>query len=279
VSKKRKILVCGSAGFLMSNFIRYILYRSQDFKIVSVDNLENPNDIKRIYFNKHHRFYIGDPSDDHFMNRIIHVEKPDVIVCGDEVLEYEKLLKTTLNLIKYRLPLIQISPIVTHGMNDIYGMYRSMENIVSNMGGTVIRLPNRFGMRQRVSVNENLGMNVAYYINCILTKKRFKVNNIRLPWVCAEDVASFLWYIIERKKRGEILYMPSLDMMSSKEIAAKIIDMYSLEPDLYDIENIDHAALHDVCKEIGWVPDSKDMESALEKTIRWFDANRWAFNE
>jgi hypothetical protein len=263
----------------MSNFIRYILYRSQDFRIVSVDNLKKPSDIKRIYFHNNHRFCIGDPSDAYFMDRIIFVEKPDIILCGDETLEYEKYLKTSLNLSRYNMPLIQISPIIVHGHNDIYNMYISTEKILTwNNNGSVVRLPHRFGMRQRFNMVDNLGINVAYYMDCILNNKQLIVNDVKLPCVYAEDVASFLWYVIENYKTGKTYYMPKLGIISSEEIAIKIVNMYNLKPN-YQVERVEQVSFGDIYKHIEWVPDSESLDSSLEKTIRWFDANRWAFNE
>ena len=77
-----KVLVLGSAGFLMSNFMRYVSYRSKDFEFVSVDKLTSPENIRFVYRNRNHQFYIGDTSDKYFMDRVIYVEKPDIIVNG-----------------------------------------------------------------------------------------------------------------------------------------------------------------------------------------------------
>ena len=72
VMVKRKLLVCGSAGFMMSNFIRYLFYMTRDtkeFDIVSVDKLINMNDCKRLYLHPSHKFYIGDIANEHFLKR------------------------------------------------------------------------------------------------------------------------------------------------------------------------------------------------------------------
>lgn len=281
MSKKTKILVCGSAEFLMSNFIRYILYRSQDFKIVSVDNLEKPSDIKRIYFHRNHRFYVGDASDSYFMDRIFYIERPNVLICGDELLNYDKLLKTVQNIIRFNIPIIMVSPSVYCGRgNDEHGIYNAVDKIITGNRGVVVKLPNRFGMRQRPSMVEKQGLNLAYIMGCILNKMHFKVNNIELPWVYAEDVSSFLWYIVENFKKGETFYMPPLGLKSGKDIVEKIIQMYKLDSVSYKIEEIPGANQeNETYHMVGWIPDSQHIEDALEKTIRWFDVNRWAFNE
>jgi len=275
---KTKILVCGSTGFLMANFIRYILYRSKDFDVTSIDNLKLIKDTKRIYFNKNHRFYVGDVSDKYFVERIIALEKPDIIVCGDEIYEYEMLLKTTLNLISFKIPIIMLLPIAPD--NDPDKMGSVIKSILTSQGHTAIEMPNRFGMRQRPLLMA-VGGNIAWLLRSYLYDKAVSVSNDPLPWVYGEDVASFIWYIIENRQAG-VVKMPPLGFASEKYITDKIESLYQKD---YLISN-------DICKEhndglivnyewskVDWKPDSKDLDSVLEKTIRWFDANRWALDE
>jgi nucleoside-diphosphate-sugar epimerase len=274
---KTKILICGSTGFLMTNFIRYVLYRSKDFDIVSVDGLENPKkDIKRIYFNKKHKFYVGDISNKDFIERIICLEKPDIIIYGDEICDYEFLLKTTLNLIGFGLPIIAILPVAPS--NDLNLFCSPIKSILIKNGHTAIEMPNKFGMRQRPSLL-GLGSNVAWIIKNYIFEKRAYVSDVKLPWVYAEDVASFMWYVIENM-RPEVIKMPPLGFMSEKEIAEKIESLYKKN---YLISvNKEHSkalVVNYEWDETNWVPDSKDLDSVLEKTIRWFDANRWALEE
>jgi len=277
VTKKKKILICGSASFIMSNFIRYILYRSQDYHIVSVDNLEKLNDIKRIYFNKNHKFYIGDAADKYFMDRIICIEKPDIILFGDEILEYEKILSTALNLIGYQIPLFYLPPAVSN--IDKHGICDSISKLIIDNGGYVIILPNRFGMRQRASLLSSSGGNIAYIIKSILNDKKVHVSNKSVPWVYAEDVASYLWYTIENREDFKSYSMPQLGKMSEMDIAQKIVNMYNIDCNINEQISSDHLILEHENYITCWEPDAKDIDSVLEKTIRWFDANRWAFNE
>lgn len=273
---KMKILVCGSTGFLMANFIRYILYRSKDFEVVSIDNLESLSDSKRIYYNKSNRFYVGDFSDKDFLKKIIHVERPNYIVCGDEIYEYDKLLHTATNLVEFGIPSIMILPVVSS--KDPDGMCIPIKKILLNNGQTALELPNRFGMRQKPSTF-GLGGNVAFIIKQYLFDKAVCVGESSGPWVYAEDVASLLWYIIENKKTG-LVQMPPLGFTSEQYIADKIEALYKKGYPIFSQQNSQHLVTDYKWSEIeGWQPDSEDLDSVLEKTIRWFDANRWAFNE
>lgn len=276
VEMKTKILVCGSTGFLMANFIRYLLYRSKDFEVVSVDNLHSLNDINRIYINKNHRFYVGDVSDKYFVERIIALEKPNVIVCGDEVYKYELLLNTVITLIEFGLPTIIVLPVAPD--NDPDKMCIPIKNILVKNGHTAIELPNRFGMRQR-PFPMNFGGNIAWLIQNYIFNKSVCVTDKLLPWVYAEDVASFVWYVIESRRSG-IIRMPPLGFASEKHIAEKIESLYQKDYLIYIREEHNNGLIvnYDSDK-LDWVPDSKDLDSVIEKTIRWFDANRWALNE
>ena len=77
------ILVTGGCGFIFSNFIRYMLNKYKDYKIINFDNLtycgrlENTENFKD---NKNYKFIKGDICDVDLVNQI--VKRVDVIVHG-----------------------------------------------------------------------------------------------------------------------------------------------------------------------------------------------------
>jgi len=77
-----KLLVTGGAGFIGSNFIRHILNKYPDYKIINLDkltyagNLENLHDIEN---NSNYGFVKGDICDEKLVNKLIS-QKPDVII-------------------------------------------------------------------------------------------------------------------------------------------------------------------------------------------------------
>lgn len=76
-----KLLVTGGAGFIGSNFVRYVLNKYSDYEVVNLDlltyagNLENLKDIEN---NPRHRFIKGDICDKELVERL--VGEVDVIV-------------------------------------------------------------------------------------------------------------------------------------------------------------------------------------------------------
>jgi len=78
-----KILVTGGAGFIGSNFIKYVLDAEPDVEIINCDlltyagNLANLEDIADSY---RYRFYKGDVADCDFLKSVFENESPDAVV-------------------------------------------------------------------------------------------------------------------------------------------------------------------------------------------------------
>lgn len=78
-----KVLVTGGCGFIFSNFIRYMLKKYKDYKIINLDaltysgRLENTLDFKD---NKNYKFIHGNICDANLVNQI--VKKVDIIIHG-----------------------------------------------------------------------------------------------------------------------------------------------------------------------------------------------------
>ncbi|MFA5048797.1 MAG: hypothetical protein WC516_07260 [Patescibacteria group bacterium] len=282
--EKKKILVCGSAGFLMSNFIRYLMYmtrETKEFEIVSVDKLKKINDYKRVYLNKDHKFYIGNIADEYFIDRLLFIENPDFIVNGcfytnQQANNFNEILTGTTNLLRAKAPLIQICGCI-EPLFDYIGFWNCISKIIENDGETVIEIPNVFGCRQRVEP----WFSVPWIQNSLLKHKTVKVRDEKFPWVFAEDVASLIWFVLDNKIKGHIK-MPVLGYLSEKEIAECIQRLYNIDFNIcVSKPSFDHDYM---VKEYNgdiinnWKPDSNNINSSLEKTIKWFDHNRWAFN-
>lgn len=78
---KRQILITGGAGFIGSNFVKHMLKRYADYRIVNLDkltycgNLENLKDIRET---KNYKFVKGDIADRKLVNRL--VKKCDTVI-------------------------------------------------------------------------------------------------------------------------------------------------------------------------------------------------------
>ena len=78
-----RILVAGGAGFIGSNFIRYILGAHDDWSVVNVDKLTyagNLANLEDVAGNPRYRFHRADICDTAAIARIFEVEKPGAVV-------------------------------------------------------------------------------------------------------------------------------------------------------------------------------------------------------
>lgn len=79
----KNILVTGGAGFIGSNFIKYILDREKDFRIVNLDKLTyagNLRNLQSVEDNPNYKFYKGDICNKELVDYIVSKEKIDTIV-------------------------------------------------------------------------------------------------------------------------------------------------------------------------------------------------------
>jgi len=78
-----KLLVTGGAGFIGSNFIRYILKEYPDWQAVNLDKLTyagNLTNLKDAEGNPHYKFVRGDIADHKLVDKLFKEEKFDAIV-------------------------------------------------------------------------------------------------------------------------------------------------------------------------------------------------------
>jgi len=79
----KNILVTGGAGFIGSNFVRYMLNKYKDYKIVNLDLLTYAGNIKSlddIKDNPNYLFVQGDIADNKLVGKIVSENKIDVII-------------------------------------------------------------------------------------------------------------------------------------------------------------------------------------------------------
>lgn len=79
---KIKVLCTGSGGGIINNLIRNSIFEKRQYDFVSIDKITKSSVLNNIYSNKNHTFYIGDIADDHFVNVIFEIEKPDIVIHG-----------------------------------------------------------------------------------------------------------------------------------------------------------------------------------------------------
>lgn len=72
-----KLLIAGGAGFIGSNFIRYMLKKYPQYQIVNVDLLTyagNLSNLKEISLNQNYKFIKGDISNEIFIDKLFKKE-------------------------------------------------------------------------------------------------------------------------------------------------------------------------------------------------------------
>ena len=78
-----RVLVAGGAGFMGSNFVRYLLGRYPDAEVLVYDKLTYAgrlDNLRDVYWDKRFRFVLGDIGDEERLMEVIKSFEPDVIV-------------------------------------------------------------------------------------------------------------------------------------------------------------------------------------------------------
>jgi len=80
-SKMKNLLVTGGSGFIGSNFIRHMLGKYPDYKIINLDKITyagNPDNLKDVENNQNYSFVCGDICDPDVVNKVM--QKVDHVV-------------------------------------------------------------------------------------------------------------------------------------------------------------------------------------------------------
>lgn len=76
----KTILATGLLGFIGSNFIRQVVDQYPEYRWIGVDNASFDWSLKNQFEHPNYKFYLADIADEHIMDRVFSIEKPDIIL-------------------------------------------------------------------------------------------------------------------------------------------------------------------------------------------------------
>lgn len=303
----KKILVTGSGGFIFSNFIRKALYNKSEYTFVSIDVCNGKNVLNNIYANKGHKFYIGDVADNHFIDVIFEIEKPDIVIHGaannsnnSKELIHSNILGTQ-NILeacsKWSIEkLIYISSDKVYAPSELLSatetsmlepknMYASTKLAgeflvkISKIPYTILRLGNCYGQRQQTY---NF---IPQVISSLLDNKELTiaVNGTQLnEWTYIEDICSGIMTVLENNynSTNQIYNVSSGCEFSYMEVFNEICNIFERGYDLIKFVEPSMSELHryatnsNKLKSLGWKPSFK-LKTGLHQTCSWYEKNPW----
>lgn len=300
---KIKILCTGSGGFLLSNFIRYTLKNHSDkYSIVSLDRCDSKKVLNTIYSNKGHNFNIGDITDDHIVDVIFELEKPDYVVHGAAKTSIKDSIESTNDFINTNVLGTQniIKACIKHNVEKIIYLSTDKINVdnpsnpfvatkgaaellikaasnVHNLKYNIVRICNNFGPRQ--SKNKLIPMiitNVLKNEPVLIHDQGMQVRD----WIHVQDSCSAVLKIIELGKDNETYNVSAKQEYTNIEVFQIICNMLEKGHDLIKFipnepgHNYNCTITNDKIKQLGWEPSFK-FKNGLIHTISWYKNNSW----
>ena len=307
------ILVTGGAGFIGSNFVRYLLNETS-YRVINLDKLTyagNLRNIKDLRGDTRHRFVKGDIRNRKLADSLVgkvdavvnfaaesHVDRSirtPQIFFETNVLGTQVLLEACR---KVRVRFEQISTDEVYGSraegsfretdllnpSSPYSASKAAADLLVNayyvtygLDVTVTRSTNNYGPNQHP---EKL---IPRLITSGLRGKPLPIygsgKNVR-DWIFVEDNCRAIQFVLEKGEKGQIYNIAGGNERENIGIAAQILRRLSLPETM--IEHVPDRPGHDFrysldCEKIhhlGWRPQVP-FEDGLEKTIDWYRSNEW----
>ncbi len=130
----KTILVTGTAGFIGSNFINYVVKKYSDYFFVSIDKIDYCSDIKNINVlnEKNHKFYKGNLLNNELMNNIFDEFDFNIIIhfaaqshvdnsFENAFIFIEDNVKATVNLLEYSKKCKNLEKFIHVSTDEVYG--------------------------------------------------------------------------------------------------------------------------------------------------------------
>jgi len=309
-----KILVTGGAGFIGSNFIRYILKKHPRYRVVNLDkltycgNLDNLRDIKT----PRYKFVKGDIADlktvkktvkgvDMIVNFAAETHVDRSIMGADDFIRTDIL--GTKNLLEAAKE-FKIKKYLQVSTDEVYGsLSRGQANEETKLapnnpysasktgGDLMVRAYNRtFGLPVLITRSSNNFGPYQYpekliplFVTNLLQEKKVPLygdgKNVR-DWIYVLDNCSALDLVLHKGKIGEIYNIggdnPKTNLYITNLILKRLGKGEEMIQRVKDRPGHDRRYALDSSKvtKLGWQPEYKFGE-AMRETIAWYKENQW----
>ncbi|HDP70189.1 MAG TPA: dTDP-glucose 4,6-dehydratase [Actinobacteria bacterium] len=310
-----RLLITGGAGFIGSNFIRYMLKVHPNYKIINLDKLTyagNLDNLKDIEKNPNYSFIKGDICDTSLVLKLAKevdvvinfaaeshvdrsIESPDEFI-STNIFGTNNLLKSAFDAKIKRF--IQISTDETYGSiesgsfketdslfpNSPYSASKASGDLIARSywktyGFPVIvtRSTNNFGPYQ---YPEKL---IPLFVTNVLENKKVPLYgdglNVR-DWLYVKDNCEAIDLILHKGKEGEIYNIGAKNELSNIEITKMVLDVLGKDENF--IEHVTDRPGHDRRYSVDILKIKKlgwnpqhDFDEALKLTVNWYKDNKW----
>lgn len=275
----KTFLVAGSAGFIGSNFTRYLLYHYRNARIVGMDRLDAS--LFNIYVNRFNTLHITDVSNPYTTEKIFKVYRPDFVI--DLAGNHDGLCNMMSCSHEYVNKFIFVSGnCAGSSCNEEMVPEDESEQLVVSKGGLVLRCPEVFGPRQRKGFIANTYASISRKEKIIIGKHvrdLLYVDDLSstIARLCMENLSPV--HDIYNISAGNDFTDPELSMMIADTAGAghKLEFLASNETpeDGSMRRDLDSSRFRN---EFGWKPE-RSIKETLAYTVRWFQNNPWHFKQ